>query len=55
MTYDDDFLRLAGQTEEHVGIAFAPQGRSIGELVRGLTLIAEEMEVEEMEGHVEFL
>jgi hypothetical protein len=52
---DDDFLRLADQTEEHAGVAFAPQGRSIGELVRGLTLIAEEMEAEEMEGHVEFL
>lgn len=55
VTYDDDFLRLADQTEEHAGVAFAPQGRSIGELVRGLTLIAEEMEAEEMEGHVEFL
>jgi len=55
VTYDDDFLRLADQTEEHAGVAFAPQGRSVGELVRGLTLIAEEMEAEEMEGHVEFL
>ena len=55
VTYDDDFLRLAAQTEQHAGIAFAPQGRSIGELVRGLTVIAEEMEAKEMEGHVEFL
>ena len=55
VTYDDDFLRLADQTEEHAGVAFAPQGRSIGELVRGLTLIAEAMDAEEMEGHVEFL
>lgn len=39
----------------YAGLAFGPQGRSIGELVRGLTLIAEEMEAEEMEGHVEFL
>jgi uncharacterized protein with PIN domain len=55
VTYDEDFLRLAAQTEEHGGVAFAPQERSIGELVRGLALIAEEMEREEMEGHVEFL
>lgn len=55
VTYDDDFLRLAAQTEEHAGVAFAPQGRSIGELVRGLALIAEVMEAEEMVGHVEFL
>lgn len=55
VTYDDDFLRLADQTEGHAGVVFAPQGRSIGELVRGLTLIAEELEAEEVEGHVEFL
>ena len=55
VTYDDDFLRLAARTEEHGGVAFAPQERSIGELVRGLRLIAEEMKPEEMEGHVEFL
>ena len=55
VTYDDDFLRLADQTEEHAGVVFAPQSRSIGELVRGLTVIAEEMEAEEMEDHVEFL
>ena len=55
VTYDDDFLRLADQTEEHAGVAFAPQSRSIGELVRCLTVIAEEMEAEEMENHVEFL
>lgn len=50
MPFDDDFLRLAAQTEEHAGIVFALQSRPIGELVRGLALIAEEME-----GHVEFL
>jgi len=26
VTCDDDFLRLADQTEEHAGVAFAPQG-----------------------------
>ncbi|PSQ97968.1 MAG: hypothetical protein BRD55_00780 [Bacteroidetes bacterium SW_9_63_38] len=55
VTYDDDFLRLAAQIEEHGGVALAPQEQSIRELVRGPTLIAEEMEREEMEGHVEFL
>lgn len=55
VTYDDDFLRLADQIQEHAGVVFAPQGRSIGELVRGLTVIAEEMDAEEMEEHVEFL
>jgi len=55
VTHDDDFLRLVDQTGEHAGVVFAPQSRSIGELVRGLTVIAEEMEAEEMEDHVEFL
>jgi len=55
VTYDDDFLRLADQIDEHAGVAFAPQATSIGKLVRGRTLIAAEMEAEEMEGHVEFL
>ena len=55
MTYDDDFLRLAAQTEKHAGVAFAPQEKAVGEMVRGLTLIAEGMEAEDMQGHIEFL
>jgi len=55
VTYDDDFLRLPAQTEGHAGVAFAPQGKAIGEMVRVLTLIAEGMEAEDMRGHVEFL
>ncbi|MFB6278762.1 MAG: DUF5615 family PIN-like protein [Salinibacter sp.] len=55
VTFDDDFLRLASETEQHAGVVFAPQGKAIGEMVRGLTLIAEALEAEEMEGHVEFL
>ena len=55
VTYDDDFLRLAAQTEKHAGVAFAPQEKAVGEMVRGLTLIAEGMEAEDMQGHIEFL
>lgn len=55
VTFDDDFLRLAAQTEQHAGVVFAPEGKAIGEMIRGLLLIAEVIEAEEMEGHVEFL
>lgn len=55
VTQDDDFLRFAAQASEHAGVVYLPQRRSIGETVRGLTLIAEVLDAEEMQGHVEFL
>lgn len=53
--HDDDFLRLAAQTMDHAGVVYLPQRRSIGETVRGLTLIADVLGAERMRGHVEFL
>jgi predicted nuclease of predicted toxin-antitoxin system len=55
VTHDDDFLRLAAQTRDHAGVVYMPQRRSIGETVRGLTLIADVLGAEGMRGHVEFL
>ncbi|MEF8817925.1 MAG: DUF5615 family PIN-like protein [Salinibacter sp.] len=55
VTQDDDFLRLAAQSAEHPGVVYLPQRRSVGETVRGLTLIAEVLGREGMRGHVEFL
>ncbi len=54
-TQDDDFLALAAISRAHVGIAYAPQGTSIGHLVRGLMLITEIYDAEEMVGRVEFV
>jgi Domain of unknown function (DUF5615) len=54
-TQDDDFLALAAVSTAHAGIAYAPQGTSIGQLVRGLMLITEIYDSEEMVGHVEFV
>jgi predicted nuclease of predicted toxin-antitoxin system len=55
-TQDDDFLRLAQAGIAHAGIAYCRQGsRSIGEIIRGLILIWELLEPEEMVGRVEFL
>lgn len=56
MTQDRDFLRLASELEgDHAGIVYAPQGRSIGELVRLLDLLAQVSNEEEMRGRVEYI
>ncbi len=54
-TQDTDFLRLHASGSKHSGIVFAPQGKSISELVRGLILIPQVLGSEDMQGHVEFL
>jgi hypothetical protein len=40
---------------EHAGIAYAPQGASVGEIVRGLMLIYQLLELDDMTGRVEYL
>ncbi len=55
-TQDDDFLRLNQAAVSHACIVYSHQNtRSIGEMVRGLVLIWEYVEPEDMVGHVEFL
>ena len=54
-TQDADFLRLHHAGEPHYGIAYAPQGTPIGRIVRGLMLIHEILDQEDMVGRVEFL
>ena len=54
-TQDADFLRLHANGQEHSGIVYAPQGTSIGEMIRVLMLIWEVLEPAEMDRHVEFL
>lgn len=55
VTQDDDFLRLAAQGVDHAGIVYVPQGRPIGAMVQGLTLLAQVMTAEDMRGHIEFI
>jgi predicted nuclease of predicted toxin-antitoxin system len=56
ITQDTDFLRLAASGQEHPGIIFFPaQSRSIGEVIRGVHLIWEVYELEEMRNRVEYL
>lgn len=52
---DADFLRLHNGGVEHAGIVYAHQGKSIGEIVNGLTLIYQVLSREDMRNHVEFL
>jgi hypothetical protein len=55
VTQDADFLRLHAAGAEHWGIVYAPQGPPIGEMIRGLMLICQALEAEDMDGRVEFL
>jgi hypothetical protein len=54
-TQDPDFLRLHGAGVEHEGIAYAAQGTPLREIIRGLVLIYQVLEAEDMKGHVEYL
>lgn len=53
-TNDEDFLVLHDCGYDHAGIAYAhQQSRSIGQVIRALTLLWELFEPEEMRNHVE--
>jgi len=54
-TQDDDFLRLHAAGMRHAGIAYAPQGTSIGDIIRGLMLIHQLLDMKDMKEHVEYL
>ena len=55
-TQDTDFLRLQQQGISHYGIAYCQQkSKSIGEIVQGLVLIWQVLEVDEMMNHLEYL
>ena len=55
VTQDADFLRLAAGGAPHAGIVYAPQGTSVGDLVRGLVLVGRVLAAEDMTGHVEYV
>ena len=54
-TQDGDFLRLNTKGFEHSGIVYAHQRTPIGKVVRGLLLIHQVIETDEMKNHIEFL
>ncbi len=55
-TGDAGFLRLHAAGQPHAGIAYChQQSRSIGDIIRGLVLIWEVLEPEDMQEKVEYL
>jgi predicted nuclease of predicted toxin-antitoxin system len=54
-TQDADFLRLHARGVPHAGIAYVRQQTPVGNIVRGLMLICQVLEPEDMLNHVEFL
>lgn len=55
-TKDADFLRLSASGLEHAGVIFSPQGQeTVGAVIRGLILIWEVYEPEELKNRVEYL
>ena len=54
-TQDNDFLRIAAKGETHVGIVYAHQQTSIGDVIRGLVLIYHVLSAKEIIGNIEFL
>ncbi|UFP92789.1 DUF5615 family PIN-like protein [Gloeobacter morelensis] len=55
-THDTDFLRLHRDGIEHAGIVYCQKDRkTVGELVRGLILIWELLDLQDMRGQVEFI
>ena len=54
-TQDADFLRLHAAGNEHAGIVYVRQQTPIGSVLRGLMLIYEVLEAEDMQNRVEFL
>ncbi|MGL4621818.1 MAG: DUF5615 family PIN-like protein [Chroococcidiopsis sp.] len=55
-TQDADFLRMHQTGITHAGIVYCSQGnKSIGEIIRGLILVWELLEPNDMLGKVEFL
>ena len=55
VSQDEDFLRHHAAGIEHEGIVFVGQETSVGEIIRGLMLVYQLLEREEMSGQIEYL
>ncbi len=54
-TQDDDFLKLAALDTPHHGIVYAHQHTPTNKIIKGLMLIYDVLESEEMIGNIEYL
>jgi len=56
VTFDDDFLMLAGSGVPHSGVAFAFATKyTVGQFIHVLLLVHDVLTPEDMQNHVEFL
>lgn len=55
VTQDADALRIAARGAQHAGIAYAPQGTSIGEIIRALLLIYDATDADGMKQQIEYI
>lgn len=55
VTQDTDFLRLHAAGVSHTGIVYAPQSRTVGEIIHGLLLIAQVFTPGDLIDHLEYL
>jgi hypothetical protein len=54
-TQDADFLRLHVAGAHHAGIVYAPQQTPVGAAIRGLMLVVEVLDPDDMIDHLEFV
>lgn len=54
-TQDYDFLQLSALGHAHSGIVYAAQHTPVKDIIKGLMLIYQVLEAEEMNNHCEFL
>jgi len=55
LTQDQDYLRLHAAGVAHAGIVYSPQGTSISTIIRGVTLIFQVLDADDMQGHLEYV
>lgn len=55
ITQDTDFLRLHSRGMNHAGIVYAQQEISTGEIIRGIILVSEILESDDIKNRVEFI
>jgi uncharacterized protein with PIN domain len=55
VTQDADALRIASRGVQHAGIAYAPQGTPIGEIIRALLLIYDATDADGMKQQIEYI
>lgn len=55
LTQDEDFLRLHASAFPHQGILYCHRQTPVGQVIRGVMLVFEVLEAEDMVNHVEFV